>query len=838
MSKPKPRPTAPKSVNKTTSAPVSSPAMKPWLAHALSIAGFLVLCCLFFFPQLEGKKVMQTDVLGWEGMAREALSYQEKTGEITLWTNSMFSGMPTYQINNIQPNNMIQYVQKFTGFFFSDPINLFLSCCIWAYILLVIGGVSPLIAFMGAFAFAFTSYNVILYEAGHYLKLQSISTFPPIIAGLFLVFKRKLLAGGVLFALGMALALYANHVQMTYYLGIILGIYFLVEIIRMVRRQEWKLVLYSGLILIGGIAVAIGSSASKLWTTSEYVSDTMRGQPILPGSDPTSSSSTDGLAWDYAMQWSQGALETFSVMIPGVVGGSSAEKIGAGSATYKELRARGMNVPEDVKLPLYWGKLPFTSGPVYFGGLVVFLFVLGLILLKGPMKWWILGGVLFTFLYAMGKNAEGINRLIFDYLPLMNKFRSPNSITAVTPIFMILLGSLVLQQILSGAFEPERTKRAIYRAAGSLGAVCLFFIAVGPSIFEFTSAGDERMVQMGVKLETILADRKSLMRADAFRALVIIGLGAGLIWMYLTNRLKSNIMLMSLAAITVFDIWTVDKRYLSASDFVSESEYKAYYKPRPVDEAILKDQDPNYRVLDLSDNTFNSSFASYFHKSIGGYHAAKLQRYQDIIDRHISQNNIVVLDMLNTKYIISNQGESITYQQNPNAMGNAWFVKEIKSVANAEDEINGLNEGFDPLQTAVVHADFSSYPSASAFTGEGNIRLISYKPNELIYESETSSAQFATFSEIWYGPDKGWQAYLDGNPVEHIRVNYILRGMNIPEGKHTIAFKFEPKSHAKGERISLLSSLLLLLGVAGMVYLNINKKKALIESQNIKNESI
>lgn len=834
MSKPKPRPTAPKSVKKTASTAAQNSTMKPWMAHVLSIVGFLVLCCIFFFPQLEGKKVMQTDILGWEGMAQEALSFQEQTGELTLWTNSMFSGMPTYQINNIQPNNMSQYVQKISGFFFSDPINLFLSCTIWAYILLIIAGVRPLIAFIGAFAFAFTSYNVILYEAGHYLKLQSISTFPPIIAGLFLVFKRKLLVGGVLFALGMSLALYANHVQMTYYLGIILGIYFLVEIIRMIRQQEWKLVMYTGLILIAGIAIAVGSSASKLWTTSEYVSDTMRGEPILPNSDPSSSSATDGLAWDYAMQWSQGALETFSVMIPGVVGGSSSEKIGTGSATFKELRGRGMNVPEDVKLPLYWGKLPFTSGPVYFGGLVVFLFVLGLILLKGPMKWWILGGVLFTFVFAMGKNAEGINRLIFDYLPLMNKFRSPNSVTAVTPIFMILLGSIVLQQIITGAFELERTKRAIYWAAGSLGAVCLFFIVLGPSMFDFTSAGDERMVQMGVKLETILADRKSLMRADAFRALVIIGLGAGLLWMYLTNRLKSSIMLVALAAITVIDIWTVDKRYLSASDFVSESEYKAYYKPRAVDEAILKDPDPNYRVLDLSDNTFNSSFASYFHKSIGGYHAAKLQRYQDIIDRHISQNNMVVLDMLNTKYIISSQGESITYQQNPNAMGNAWFVKEIKPANNAEEEINSLNEGFDPAQTAVVHVDFSSYPSASGFTGEGIIRLTSYKPNELIYESETSSAQFATFSEIWYGPDKGWQAYIDGNPVEHIRVNYILRGMNVPEGKHTITFKFEPKSHATGETVSLLSSLLLLLGVVGMVYFQFFRSKDIkISNENV-----
>ncbi|MBK7427660.1 MAG: YfhO family protein [Saprospiraceae bacterium] len=831
MSKSKPRPVAPKTIKQSPAASQTSTPINSWMAHALSIAGFLVLCCIFFFPQLEGKKVMQTDILGWEGMAQEALSYEEKTGEMTLWTNSMFSGMPTYQINNFQPNNMTQYVQKLAGFFFSEPIGLFLASSIWAYILLLVAGSRPLIAFMGAFAFAFTSYNVILYEAGHVLKLQSISTFPPIIAGLYLIFKRKLIPGGVLFALGMALALYANHVQMTYYLGIILGLFFLVEIIRMVRQKEWKLVVNTGLILIAGIVLALGSSASKMWTTSEYVSDTMRGEPILPNSDPASSSSTNGLAWDYAMQWSQGGLETFTVMIPGVVGGSSAEKIGAGSATFKELRARGMNVPEDLKLPLYWGKLPFTSGPVYFGGIVVFLFVLGMILLKGPMKWWILAGVLFTFIFAMGKNAEGINRLIFDYLPLMNKFRSPNSVTAVTPVFMILLGSIVLQQILSGAFELEKAKKAIYWAAGSLAAVCLFFIALGPSMFDFTSSGDARMVEMGVKLDTILEDRKSLMRADAFRALVIIGLGAGLIWMYLADKLKSNVVLIALAAITVIDIWTVDKRYLSGSDFVTESEYKAYYNPRPVDEAILKDPDPNYRVMDLSDNTFQSSFASYFHKSIGGYHAAKFQRYQDIIDRHISQNNTVVIDMLNTKYIISGEGENITYQQNPNAKGNAWFVKEIKPAASAEEEINALSEGFDPVQTAVVHADFSAYPSAASFTGEGSIRLTSYKPNELIYESESASGQFATFSEIWYGPDKGWQAYVDGNPVEHIRVNYILRGMNVPEGKHTITFKFEPKSHATGETISLISSLLLLLAVGGMVYMFYHEKKGTLRPQ-------
>lgn len=807
-------------------ASTSHKSWPSWIYHILALLGFVALTSLYFYPQLEGKKVMQGDILQWEGMAQEALEYQKETGELTLWTNSMFGGMPTYQINNIQPNNLMQYAQKALELFFEEPIGLFIAAALGMYFLLLMMGVVPGAAWLGAFTFAFSTYHVIIYEAGHYLKLVSIGTFPWVLAGLYLIFQRRLLLGAASFSFGLGLAFYANHVQMTYYLAIVLGLYFIGETIRLVREKSIKQWVYGSLLLVGGAVLALSSGASKLYTSYEYSRDTMRGAPILqPGNDPGSSSETEGLSWEYAMQWSQGPLELFTVLVPGITGGSSSERIGDKSAIRATLRSSGVNLPADFKAPLYWGELPFTSGPVYFGVLVIFLFIMAMQLERGQLKWWILAGVLFTFVYSLGKNADGINRLIYDYLPLMNKFRSPNSITSVTPLLMLFLGMLYFKNMLGGHYSKERVLRALYYTTGSLGGIALLIALAGSSFFSFTGPGDEQLVQMGFPMDAVYEDRMSLLRSDAFRTFVLITLAFALIYFWLKEKLGLWIMLGGLIILGVFDLWTVDKRYLNADDFKTEREYNAYFTPRAADELILKDVDPHYRVMDVTANTFNSSFASYFHKSIGGYHAAKLQRYQDIIDRHISKNNMKVLNMLNTKYFIlpgETKEEEATVQINMEALGNAWFVKSLQQVSSPDEEIDYLGkEDFDPKQVAVVHQEFVDHTGAADFSGEGSIKLTSYKPNALEYASESGEDQFVVFSEIWYGPDKGWQAYVDGQPADHIRVNYVLRGMKLPAGNHKIEFRFEPKSHATGEKVSLVGSLLVLLAFVLGIFITV-----------------
>ena len=492
-------------------------------------------------------------------------------------------------------------------------------------------------------------------------------------------------------------------------------------------------------------------------------------------------------------------------------------------------------MPAGFKIPLYWGELPFTSGPVYVGVLICFFFVLGLILEKGAFKWWILAAVILTLMYSMGKHFEGINRLLYDHLPLMNKFRSPNSITAVTPILMILLGAVSLKHIMSGHYKNEAVLKAIYIAGGILGGIALFYGLLGTSVLSFSSSGDAQLEQSGFPMDAIRADRISMMKGDAFRAFFIVLAGSGLLWLYVARKFKGQYVLLALAAITVLDLWTVNKRYLSHDDFVEQRQLDDQFKPRPVDEQILSyTEETTYRVHDLSINTFNSSKASYFHHTIGGYHAAKLQRYQDMIDRHITRNNMAVLNMLNTRFFIiaPGQDQPPVAQQNPDALGNGWLINNISVVQSANEEIDALGQDdFDPGTTAIVHQSFKEELKGQSFSGEGSVTLTDYSPNRLTYDIIANGDQFAVFSEVWYGPNKGWKVYLDGEEVDHIRVNYILRGMHIPNGQHEVVFSFEPRSHIIGEKIARASSGLIVLFLLGLLVMEVmNRRKRPQES--------
>lgn len=794
--------------------------------HMLAIAVFLVLSALYFRPQLSGKVMQQGDIQQYQGMAKELIDYKKSTGETTLWTNSMFGGMPTYQISSVSAGNTLKPMNKVARLSVNGPIGRFLALMVGFYILLVVLGVNPWLGIIGALAFGLSTNNFILLEAGHNSKLDTIACLPYIAAGMLLAFRKSYLTGAILFGVGLGMALYANHPQMTYYFAITLLIFGVARLIYDIREKQMvHFAKASGALVIAGL-LAVGSAASNLLITYEYSHSTMRGKPVLAAGSSAGNAATsnkaDGLDWDYAMGWSNGLIDLFVSYIPGAAGGSSAERIGKGSIIYQDLLKMGAQLPETIQLPLYWGALGSTSGPIYFGAAVFFFFLLGLMLVKGPVKWWLGLGVLLTLLISLGKNLEWFNRIFFDYFPMYNKFRTPNSVLSITPVLMALLGFLALDGVFKGSYTGKEIKRALLISGGVCAALSLFFVLLGPSFFEFSHPRDAQLVEQGLKTELLVAERRSLMRSDAFRSLVLAGLSFAAIWFYNLHKVKKGIAMAILAALVLFDAWTLGRRYVDEGNFLNKNSYQSLFQARPVDELIRKDVDPYYRVHDVTADPFNSASASYFHKTIGGYSAVKLQRYQDMIERYIGRNHMGTLNMLNTKYfIVPDENNQPRQQINFQAYGNAWFVDSLVIVNTPNEEIAAI-DSLDLSRAAVVlDKEFNGYVSGFDPQKNGDIKLTSYKPNKLAYESNTSSEQLAVFSEVWYGPNLGWQAYMDGKPADHIRVNYLLRAMRIPAGQHKIEFVFDPKTYHVGRSISMATSLILLLGLCGVIGLGL-----------------
>ncbi len=790
---------------------------KKAIPHLIALLVMVGISLIYFYPQLQDKKMPQGDYLTFEGMAQETMAYEEEFGRRPLWTNSMFGGMPTYQINAKQSKNLMVKAGSILRMGFDKPIGLFIMGMICFYILMLSLKVNSWIALLASFCFAFTTNNLVLYEAGHVTKVAVIMTSPAIIAGILLVFRKKYLVGGLVYSIAFAFNMMYNHFQMTYYLGIVMGILCLLMGIEAIRKKELKHLGISFGIFVLGILLGAGCSASKLLTTYEYGQDTMRGQAILEKTqDALSSAATDGLSFEYAMNWSNGAEDLLASFVPLVVGGSTSELMPSSSKLIKDLRRNGAQVNKDTPMPLYWGSLPSTSGPIYFGAIVFFLFILGLINVKGQFKWWIASATLLTFMFSMGSNLEWFNRLFFDYLPFFSKFRTPNSVLSVTAILIPLMGFYGLHKFISEK-EKETRKRQLFISSGIMIGMCAFLALLGPSLFDLTGGSDARF-QGSLNMDLLMEDRASVMRSSSFRSLMLILLSAGGMFLFHTGKLKSVYLIGILAVLNLYDLIGTDQRYVSANDFVKERQYKRYFEQRPVDKKILADKNPHYRVHDLTINYWNSSSSSYYHKTIGGMHAAKLQRIQDLHDYYISKGNQNVLNMLNTRYfIVPDNNNQPTAQLNPAALGNAWFVNELKVVQTANEEIESLGN-IDPQGEAIVHQEYQDYIQGLQLNKTGRITLNSYSPDVLEYSSSSDSEQFAVFSEMWYGPNKGWQAYVDGEKVDHIRVNYGLRGMKIPAGSHQIKFEFKPSTYYTGETISLISSFALLLLLLYVVY--------------------
>ena len=816
-----------------------------WIPVLTAILLFLVISVSYFTPVIQGKVLSQHDKLVWQASAKEAKDFEKETGEKTLWTNSMFSGMPTYLINTVSDGNKLRFIHTALNFGNNlRPVPFLFIYLLGFFIALLAFGVNPWLSIVGAFAFAFSSYFFIIIQAGHITKAIAIGYMAPIIAGVYMAFNKKELWGTILMAIFLSLQILINHLQITYYTFLIILVFGIFQIINSIKEKQIRAFLKSMSYLIVGALLAIGTNFLSLSTVYDYGKDSIRGPSELTNE---MHNKTSGLDKDYATDWSYGIFESLNVMIPNLMGGASQSDLGTKSETYKTLKSLGQPNAKQIvkKMPTYWGTQPFTSGPTYIGALVIFLFILGLFLVKGQLKWWLLTVTILSFMLAWGKNMMWFTDLFLDYFPGYNKFRAVSMTLVIAELTIPLLGILGLQKIISGDYDKDKIKKQVLYALGITGgSVLLLILALPASSTAFIGANDASIFgQNQVLLDAIQSDRASMFRTDALRSLFFIVLGAAGVWLFIAKKINQTSFLVLIALAIIIDLWTVDKRYLNNDNFVKKNKVVNHYQPTVADNSILQDPTENFRVLNIAVSTFNDATTSYFHKSIGGYHGAKMRRYQELITHNIAPemqqfgaalqgqatqetvqmalSKLNTINMLNGKYIIySPQAPAI---QNVNAYGNAWFVKDYKIVADADAEMASLQQ-IDPKQTAIIDARFKS--DIKDFTKDNNASIIltSYQPNHLIYESKTSSTQLAVFSEVYY--DKGWTAYIDDKEVPHFRADYILRAMYIPEGKHKIEFKFEPAIYSIGMIIGIVSSiLLLLLFASGFVYDNMKSKK-------------
>jgi hypothetical protein len=799
------------------------------LPYAAALAVFFIIIAVYFYPILEGKEIKASDMVQVKGMSKEIVDYRVKTGEEALWTNNMFGGMPAYQISVVYSHNLMRIVNKVVKFGQQSDLGFVFMYFFGFFILLVVLKLNPWLSIAGAIAFALSSYFFIILEAGHPSKASAIGYMAPVIAGAVLTYRGKYFTGGILFTLFLSLEVISSHPQITYYLMLMIIIFGLVELVRHYREKKLVQFFKSTGVLIIAALLAILTNAANLWGTYEYSKYSIRGKSEL---SIEKENRTSGLDKDYATDWSYGKMETFNLLIPNLYGGSSHGQLSEHSETYNVLKQnRVPNTDEIIKqLPLYWGPQPFTSGPVYIGAIVVFLFFLSLFIVKGPMKWWAVSVTILSIFLAWGKNFMPLTDFFLDYFPLYNKFRAVSMTLIMAELTIPLMAFLGLQKIFEGQVDKKNLMRYGKYTLIITGSILLFFLIFAGSLFSFTGANDASSGLPSWLMDAIKTDRRSILQSDVLRALVFILLTAAMLWGYIAGKLKKNFVLILLPLLILADMWPVAKRYLNNDDFEKKSSVEKPFTATTADLFIKKDKTLYFRVFSLREQLDQSARTSYFHKNIGGYHGAKLRRYQEMIDFPLTAertklinaltnqpseeflNNALrglsVINMLNTRYIIIDNNSEPLF--NPYALGNAWFVKDIKMVNNADEEIAAL-QSFNSESTAIVDIRFGNYVDSHPFKpAQGSkINLTDYSPNRLTYEYSSPADHFAVFSDIYY--DKGWKAILDGKEVPHISVNYILRGMVLPAGNHKLEFRFAPKSYYAGQTISLISSSLLIL---------------------------
>ncbi len=812
------------------------------LPYATAVVVFLVIIVIYFFPVFEGKQFSASDLVHFKGMSKEIVDYREKTGEEALWTNNMFGGMPAYQVSVKYGNNLMNYVHQAIRFGFHLPVGMVIIYLLGFYFLLLTLRINPWLSMAGAIAFAFSSYFFIIFEPGHTSKAYAIGFMAPVLAGIIMTYRGKYIPGAILTSFFLALEITSGHPQITYYLLIMILVYGLVELVNHYRQKRMMGFLKASAFLLAAALFAVLTNAASLWSTYEYSKSSIRGKTELTSD---MENRTSGLEKDYATNWSYGIPETMTLLMPNFNGGSSQGSLSRNSETYKVLtQNRVPNADKVIKsLPLYWGTQPSTSGPVYVGALVFFLFIFSIFYLKGPLKWWGIAVTVLSIMLAWGKNFMPLTDFFLNYFPLYNKFRAVTMTLVMAELTMPLLAFIALDQFIKRT-DDKNAIRQLKISLYIVGGILLFFILFAGSLFSFSGQNDTAMGLPDWLLPAIQADRLSLFRMDAIRSLIFILLTFGLLWAYAKGKLKLIYVLILVPIFVLVDMWPVDKRYINDDDFVRKAQVDNPYQATKADLAILKDTDPDYRVYNFGESFDGSARTSYFHKNIGGYHGAKMRRFQELVDHSLIRERANLVDafknntispedalrrasafnMLNTRYfIISPNAEPL---KNPYALGNAWFVKDYKIVADADAEIAAI-EDFKPDSIAIIDKRFESYlggfvPSRS---GRSVISLESYIPNHLTYHYTASSDELAVFSEMYYSP--GWNAYVDGKKMPHFRADFVLRAMIVPAGDHKLEFRFEPKSFYVGQKVSLASSLILILLMVGyLAKLIIDSRKA------------
>lgn len=822
--------------------------MKKLLPDLIAILAFVLLSFAYFFPaDIENRILFQHDTAAGAGAGQEVKEYYEQTGERSRWTNSLFGGMPMYQIApSYDSTKSLQWVQKAYQLFLPDYVCLTFMLMLGFYILLRVFGIPVWLAGLGGIMWAFSSYFFILISAGHIWKFITLAYVPPTIAGIVLAYRGKLLWGGILTALFVALQITSNHVQMSYYFFFVILFFVGAYFEKAWRTKTLPQFFKASAVLIVAALVGIAANVSNLYHTYAYSKETMRGKSELVQTGDAAKQTSSGLDRDYITQWSYGIDETLTLLVPNFKGGASAALSQSETAMSK---ANPMYSSLYGSLTQYFGTQPMTSGPVYVGAFVLFLFVLGCFIVKGPLKWALIGATFFSIVLSWGKNFMPLTDFFIDYVPLYNKFRAVSSILVIAEFTIPLLAIFALKRLLE---EPEILKQEKKPLGISLlltaGIALLLAVAPGSIGSGYVPAQEAQMLQNAVnqqmipanELSGILANlgemRAELVSSDALRSFIIIGIGCSLLWLYASGKLRSSLTIAGITILCLADMWGVNKRYLNDAQFVPHSIRTETFTKTNTDELILQDTSLDYRVLNFATSTFDDNNTSYWHKSVGGYHPAKLRRYQEMIEHHISPemqaaykaiataggemdsvdaNKFRILNMLNTKYFIfpAGQQRQTVPILNPHAYGNAWFVNKVQYVNNANEEIDAL-DSIIPTETAVVDARFKDVLKGATESYKdslSSIRLTSYVPNRLTYETNNAQDGIAVFSEIYY-PD-GWHVTIDGQPAELARADYILRTMYVPAGQHTIEMRFDPTSLHVTEGIAYGALALLVIGI-------------------------
>ena len=794
--------------------------------HAFAIIGFIIISLIYFYPVLQGKKIAQSDIAQYTGMAKEQIDFRNIENAEPYWTNSAFGGMPTYQLGANYPHEYINKIDSALRIL-PRPADYLLLYFLGFYVLLLVLKADPLKAFFGALAFGFSTYLIIILGVGHNSKAHAIAYMPLVVAGILLVFQRKFIIGGLLTMFASALELNANHPQMTYYLLFLILIITFFYTYNFIKEKEYKsLFIVFGIFAIAGI-LAIGANATSLLATAEYTKYSTRGKSELTFSpDGSKNSSDNGMTRDYITEYSYGIAESFNLISPRIFGGSNGENIGTNTKMYEFLI--GKSVPEEQakefvsSMPAYWGDQPIVAAPAYIGAVVFFLCLIALFLDKRKIKYVFVTGAVVSLLLSWGKNFPILTDFFIDKIPLYNKFRAVSSIQVILELCIPALAIMGLQSF----FKEEKTQqlKGLYLSGGVFVGIIAFLIAI-KSQFGFSGGSDAYYLQnYGPEfINALKEDRKSLYSADLLRSGFLVLLTFGLLWVFIKNKISKSTAIILVGIIMISDLFFIDKNYVNAKSFVSPSEVDVPFQPTPSDLEILRDTS-HYRVFEVNGN-MSSSRASYFHQSIGGYSAVKPRRMQQLFDYQIAKNNMEVLNLLNAKYIIQTDKEGKEFPTyNPNYNGNAWFVQKVKFVNSSDEEMKSLDKLDSKNEAVVNQKEFDTLLKTNSFVKDSlsTIKLISYKPNHLKYTSNNPNPGLAVFSEMYYA--EGWNATIDGKTAFHFRADYALRAMEIPPGNHNIEFKFEPQVVKTGSNIALISFILMILLLGGAIYLE--QKKA------------